>query len=113
MSKIVAVTKEEFQKEVLESELPVLVDFWTKGCGPCEAMAPALEQVSERLEGKLKVIKHEVTYEDVVEKQSEIAMKYDLMSFPTIMLFTNGEEVKKQIGALFEDELIDFVQEVL
>lgn len=113
MSKVISITKEEFKKEVLESELPVLVDFWTDGCGPCEAMVPVLEEAAENLAGKLKVVKHKVTYEDVVEKQSDVAVKYELMAFPTLMLFKDGNEVNKFIGAKFDDELLEFVKEVL
>ncbi|WP_391207601.1 thioredoxin family protein [Psychrobacillus sp. L4] len=113
MSNVISITKEEFNKEVLESELPVLVDFWTDGCGPCEAMVPVLEEVAENLAGKVKVVKHKVTYEDVVEKQSDVAVKYELMAFPTLMLFKDGNEVNKFIGAKFEDELLEFVKEVL
>ena len=112
MSKVTAIAKEEFQKEVIESKLPVVVDFWTEGCGPCAAMVPALEAVSETLAGKVKFVKHEVTYADVVEKQSEVAVKYDIAAFPTLMLFENGEVKKTFIGALFEEELLDFLKEV-
>lgn len=113
MSKVVEIQKEQFTKEVLESELPVLVDFWTEGCGPCEAMAPALDEVSVTLEGKLKVVKHEVTYADVMEKESEVAVKYEIMAFPSLFVFKNGEEVKRFIGFKTEDELLEFVKEVL
>ena len=113
MSKVSLVTKESFKEEVLNSELPVLVDFFTDGCGPCEAMVPVLEEVSVRLDGKIKFVKHHVTIEDVLEGQSWVAKEYELMAFPTIMLFKNGKNVKHFIGALYEKELLDFLKEEL
>ncbi|MCJ8009253.1 thioredoxin family protein [Lederbergia wuyishanensis] len=113
MSKVTEVTKENFQQEVLECKLPVLVDFYTDGCGPCEAMVPVLDEVSVNLEGKVKFVKHHVTMEDVLEDQSWIVKKYDVMGFPTLMLFQNGEVLKTFIGALYEEELMKFLSDVL
>lgn len=109
---VLDITKEQFNQEVIQSDLPVLIDFWTEGCGPCEAMVPALESVASMLAGKVKFVKHEVTMEDVLENQSEIVAAYDVMAFPTLLLFQNGEVVKSFIGAMFEDELLDFLKEV-
>lgn len=113
MSKIIEVTKDEFKQEVLESDLPVLVDFYTDGCGPCEAMVPVLDALSERLDGKVRIIKHKVTIEDVLEEKSWIVKEYDVLGFPTLMVFKDGEMVKQNIGALFETEMLEFLKDVL
>ncbi|WP_391207599.1 thioredoxin family protein [Psychrobacillus sp. L4] len=110
MSKVISITKEEFQKEVIEMELPVLVQFCTDECGPCEAMEPTLEEFAETSFGKVKVVKHNVTYEDVMEKLSDVAIKYEIMSFPTMCIFKDGEEVKRFIGGLYDDQLLEFVK---
>ena len=113
MSKIIEVTKDEFKQEVLERDLPVLVDFYTDGCGPCEAMVPVLDALSERLDGKIQIIKHKVTMEDVLEEKSWIVKEYDVLGFPTLMVFKDGEMVKQNIGALFETEMLEFLKDVL
>jgi thioredoxin 1 len=80
----------EFKKEVLESDVPVLVDFWAKWCSPCLRVAPILEELSLEIEGKAKICKLEV------DEEYEIADEYDIMSIPTIAIFVNGE-IKEQV----------------
>jgi thioredoxin 1 len=80
----------EFKKEVLESDVPVLVDFWAKWCSPCLRVAPILDELSEEVKGVAKICKLEV------DEEYEIADLYDIMSIPTIAVFVNGE-IKDQI----------------
>jgi thioredoxin 1 len=102
-----AVTKENFQIEVMEEKLPVLVKFYTEGCGPCEALVPVLEELAEALAGKLKITGFYVSYEDGVERTNEIVEKYEIMGFPSLLIFKNGELVKSLIGYHSEDELLE------
>ncbi|MCD4826744.1 MAG: thioredoxin [Acholeplasmataceae bacterium] len=82
----------EFKKEVLESDVPVLVDFWAKWCSPCLRVAPILDELSDDVKGVAKICKLEV------DEEYEIADLYDIMSIPTIAVFVNGEIKDQMIG---------------
>jgi thioredoxin 1 len=86
------VTDSNFQAEVLESENPVLVDFWAPWCGPCRVVAPVLEEIASERED-LKIVKLNV------DDNQQTAVNYDVLSIPTLILFRNGAPVKKVIGA--------------
>lgn len=87
------ITAADFKKEVLESDIPVLVDFWAEWCAPCKMVAPVLDELSHAYEGKLKVVKVNV------DEEQELAGNYGVVSIPTILLFKNGEIVKQHVGA--------------
>jgi thioredoxin 1 len=99
----VVVTKDNFQKEVLDSDLPVLVDFWATWCPPCRMLSPVVSSVAEKLEGKLKVGKVDV------DDQQELAAQFGIMSIPTLILFKNGQIVKQTMGAMPEAQLMEFL----
>src|SRR5919206_3461858 len=90
--KINEVTDTTFQAEVLESETPVLVDFWAPGCGPCRVVAPVLEEIAQERPG-LKIVKLNV------DDNQQTAANYQVLSIPTMILFKNGQVAKKVIGA--------------
>ena len=94
MSKTIKITNENFEKEVLNSDIPVLVDFWAPWCQPCLMMAPALDELSEELDGKLKIGKLDT---EVPENQA-LAMTYQIQSIPNMKLFKDGKVVKELIG---------------
>jgi thioredoxin 1 len=88
------VSDASFEKEVLKSSEPVLVDFFAEWCGPCKAMAPALEQVAADMKGKVKVAKLDV------DQNPEVTQKYTIQAMPTLMIFKDGKKVAERVGAL-------------
>ncbi len=92
---------ENFEKEVLKSEKPVLVDFYADWCGPCNAMAPVIEELATELDGKAKVGKINV------DENSDIAVEYNVMSIPTLIIFKNGKEEKRLVGLRDKEELLN------
>ena len=91
MSEVV-LTSENFEDEVLKSDLPVLVDFWATWCGPCKALGPIVSEFAEKNEGKIKVCKCDV------DEQRALAAQFRVMSIPTLLAFKNGEVVNKTVG---------------
>lgn len=92
-------TTANFDKEVLQSEVPVLVDFYADWCGPCKMMAPVVEELAKAYEGKVKIGKCNI------DDEMEIAQKYNVMSIPTFIIFKSGEAVDTKVGAMSKDEL--------
>jgi len=89
-----SVSDANFEKEVLKSSEPVLVDFFAEWCGPCKAMAPALEQVAADMKGKVKVAKLDV------DQNPEVTQKYTIQAMPTLMICKDGKKVAERVGAL-------------
>ncbi|OQA04071.1 MAG: Thioredoxin-1 [bacterium ADurb.Bin400] len=101
VSKALDVTGENFEAEVLKSELPVLVDFWAPWCMPCQMMAPVLDELAAELEGKVKITKLNTE----MPENEQLAIDYQIMSIPNMKLFKDGEVVKEFIGMRPKDAL--------
>ena len=99
-------TKENFD-EVLKSDTPVLVDFWAKWCGPCRMVSPIIEDLETEYDGKAVVGKVNV------DEEAELALRYNIVSIPTVMIFKNGEEAEKIIGASSQDEYEEALEKYL
>ena len=99
MSDVCSVRKDDFQSEVLDSDLPVLVDFWAEWCGPCKMFAPVLDALAEAYQGKLKVVRVNV------DEEPELSEEYDVMSIPTLALIKAGKTLDTATGALPKNSL--------
>jgi thioredoxin 1 len=100
----VEIATENFEQEVLQSDVPVLVDFWAEWCMPCKMIAPVLDEMSEEYDGKLKIGKLNV------DEQGDLAARYNVVSIPTLMVFKGGEVAGQQIGAAPRDRLEKLVE---
>lgn len=107
ISEPIHVTDEAFEKVVLQSEIPVLVDFWAPWCGPCRMIAPVLEKFAKEFEGKILIAKVNT------DENSENAMKYGVRGIPTLLFIANGKVAHSQVGVVPEPHLRDMVNEFL
>ncbi|MDO4433513.1 MAG: thioredoxin TrxA [Alysiella sp.] len=101
--KIVHVTDASFEQEVLQAELPVLLDFWAAWCGPCKMIAPVLDQLAEEYAGKVKIAKINVDDNQIVPAQ------FGVRGIPTLIVFKNGKAVATKVGALAKNQLASFI----
>lgn len=107
MGQDVTVTSDNFESEVLQSETPVVVDFWAEWCGPCKMIAPALEELSKDYAGKIKIAKVNV------DDAGDLAMKFNVVSIPTLLLFKDGAVVGQQVGAIPKTKIEDMFKEIV
>ncbi len=101
----VAVTDASFDIDVINSDVPVLLDFWAPWCGPCKMIAPVLEEVGAEFEGSVKVCKINV------DENTEIAGRFGVRGIPTLMLFKDGEVAGTKVGAMSKSDLLAFISD--
>jgi thioredoxin len=104
---IVYLTDDSFEQEVLQSDIPVLVDYWAEWCGPCKMIAPILEEVVSDYAGKLKIAKLNI------DENSATPPKYGIRGIPTLMIFKDGDVEATKVGALSKSQLTAFIDSVL
>ena len=100
----VKVDKSNFKSDVLDADVPVIVDFWAEWCGPCKMIGPSLEEISNEMAGKVKITKVNV------DENQDIAARYGIRSIPTLILFKNGEPAAMKVGALPKSALSDWIK---
>ncbi len=100
---VIEITNSNFEAEVLNSNLPVLVDFWAGWCGPCRMIGPVVEEIAKEKAGTLKVGKVNV------DEQTQLAAQFGVMSIPTLVLFNNGEAVNKSVGVKPKEAILDML----
>jgi thioredoxin 1 len=107
MADEVTVTHSNFDAEVLKSAVPVVADFWAEWCGPCKMVAPVLRELANQYKDRIKIAKIDV------DAEMELAEQFDIRSIPTILVFSKGTMVKKQVGAVPRQVLEKMIKEVL
>ncbi len=107
MAEVKEIGQEAFQEEVVNAEVPVLVDFWAPWCGPCKMVAPVLEELAQDYDGQLKVVKINV------DDNHDLAQQQGVMSIPTMKLFKQGSEVESFVGAQSREDLEDKIKKLL
>lgn len=96
--------KETFEQEALQSDIPVLVDFWATWCGPCKMIAPIVKEIADEYDGKILVGKVNV------DEEPDLTMQYNVSSIPTLMVFKNGQLVNKAVGYREKDEILKMLK---
>jgi thioredoxin 1 len=109
MSNLMAVTNEDFEQSVIKADSPVLVDFYADWCGPCKTQTPILGELAQEFDGKVKFAKVDID----VEENKDLAVKYGVMSVPTLIIFSNGEVKETLVGVTSKSKLQQKLEQLL
>ncbi len=101
LGQVMEISSDSFEEDVLESDLPVLVDFWAEWCAPCRMMAPVLEEIGQEMADTLKVVKLNV------DENQDTAQQYGIRSIPTLVLFKDGEEAERLVGFMAKEQIVE------
>jgi len=104
---VLHINESVFDEEVLNSNIPVLVDFWAEWCGPCKMIAPILDEIAENYAGRLKICKLDV------DSNPEIPAKFGIRGIPTLIIFKDGNAESTKVGAVSTSQLVDFIDEII
>ena len=107
MSNVKKVTTDTFRKDVIESDKPVVVDFWAEWCGPCKTLSPILEEVAEELDGEVTIAKVNV------DEERNLGAMFQIMSIPNVLIFNHGEKVDEFVGLRSKDDIVAQVKKQL
>ncbi len=99
----VTVDASNFEADVLNSDVPVIVDFWAEWCGPCKAIAPSLEEIAAEMVGKVKITKLNI------DENPDLAAQFGVRSIPTLLMFKDGQQASVQVGAVPKNKLVDWI----
>ena len=100
---VIELNKDNFEKEVMEAEVPVLIDFWANWCGPCRMMSPVIDKIAEEMGDKVKVCKVNL------DENHELAEKYEIMTIPAIIIVKNGAETGRTIGVQPKEDILKLI----
>ena len=104
---VLTINEKSFESEVVNSELPVLIDFWAEWCGPCKEIAPILDEINNEMDDKIKIVKINI------DKNPNIPNKYGVQSIPTLIIFKKGEIVGTKVGSCLKPDLISWIKTVI
>ena len=104
---VLTINEKSFESEVVNSELPVLIDFWAEWCGPCKEIAPILDEINNEMDDKIKIVKINI------DKNPNIPNKYGVQSIPTLIIFKKGEIVGTKVGSCLKSDLISLIKTVI
>lgn len=103
----IAVTDDSFEADVLKADGPVLVDFWAEWCGPCKQIGPALEEIASEMDGKIRIAKVNI------DQNPMTPSKYGVRGIPTLLIFKNGDEAARQVGAMAKGKIVEWIDGAL
>ena len=104
---IISIKEDAFENEVVKSTMPVLIDFWAEWCGPCKEIAPILEEISEEMSNKLKIVKINI------DENPNIPNQYGIQSIPTLIIFNEGKPIATKVGSIVKSELVSWIKSLI